>query len=71
MSDRARHEKQIDLLSTTFGGEFSRALRRLIQREPGLGFFTDEQVAQLRAEMIEAEWSRHQIVRRNRKLRAA
>ena len=49
-----------------------RALTRVINRNGGLAFFTDDQIAEIRAELIQREWSvTHAIRRRNRKLRAA
>jgi hypothetical protein len=72
MTSRARHEHQIKMLDTTFGLEFERALIRVsgTYRNP-LEFYTDEQIADIRAEMIEREWSRHKLNRENRKRRAA
>ena len=68
---RARHEHQIKLLSTTFGGEFYDALYRVIGRSRRLDWFTDEQIAEIRAAMVERDWSRHKLNRENRKRRAA
>lgn len=68
---RARHEHQIKLNSSTFGNEFDLALTRAMSRYTGLSFFTDEQIAEIRAEMIEREWFRHKINRENRKGRIA
>lgn len=69
---RNRHEHQIRLLDSTFGCEFDKALTRVVgRRNRALDFFTDEQIAEIRAEMIEREWSRHIHVRDNRKRRAA
>lgn len=72
MSRRAHHEKQIDRLDTRFGNEFDRALSRVIDRHGGLAFFTDDQIAEIRAEMIQREWDVPRRIRnRNRRLRAA
>lgn len=68
---RARHEHQINLNSSTFGNEFDLALTRAISRCAGLDWFTDEQIAEIRAEMIEREWFRHKLNRENRKERAS
>lgn len=68
---RARHEHQINLLNSTFGREFDKALDRVIVRHRGLSFFTDEQISEIRAEMIEREWFRHKLNRENRKRRSA
>lgn len=68
---RARHEYQIRLHDDRAGETFDRALNRVISRHGGLAFFADDQIAEIRAEMIQREWASHQIVRRARKLRAA
>lgn len=68
---RARHEHQIKLLNSTFGNEFNEALTRIIHRTRGLEWFTDEQIAEIRAVMIGRDWFRHEIKRENRKRRAA
>ncbi len=67
---RARHEHQIRLLDTYSGEEFEQALARVCQRHRGTFFFTDEQIAELREEMILANWQR-QSSRANRKNAAA
>lgn len=64
---RARHEHQIKLHDTTFGGEFDEALSRVISRNRGLRWFTDEQIAEIRDDMIAHEWHRHQFRRDQRK----
>ena len=64
---RARHEHQIKMLDSTFGREFERALVRVLEDRDGLNWFTDEQIAEIRAEMIEREWFRHKLNRENRK----
>lgn len=68
---RARHEHQIRLLSSTFGREFDNALRTVMNRSRGLSWFTDDQIADIRAEMIEHDWFRHKLNRENRKRRVA
>lgn len=68
---RDRHEHQIKLLNSTFGREFDKALDRVIVRHRGLSFFTAEQIAEIRAEMIEREWFCHKLNRENRKRRSA
>jgi len=66
---RARHEHQIKLNSYSLGGSntFDAALNRVMARWKGLDWFTDEQIAEIRAEMIESEWFRHKLNRENRK----
>ena len=64
---RARHEHQIKMNSSTFGNEFDDAVSRAMSRYAGLDWFTDEQIAEIRAEMIEREWFRHKLNRENRK----
>lgn len=70
---RARHEHQIKLNDYTLSERrtFDLALYGVMRRWRGLDWFTDEQIAEIRAEMIEREWSRHKINRENRKRRAA
>lgn len=66
---RARHEHQIKLNSYNLGGSntFDAALNRVMARWRGLDWFTDEQIAEIRAEMIGREWFRHKLNRENRK----
>lgn len=68
---RARHEHQIKLNSYSLGGgnTFDAALHRVSSRWRGLDWFTDEQIAEIRAEMIGREWFRHGLKRENRKAR--
>lgn len=68
---RDRHEHQIKMNSSTFGNEFERGLWNAIRSHRGLSFFTDEQVAEIRHEMIRQQWRRHKLNRENRKLRIA
>ncbi len=69
---RARYEAQIKHLDTWSGNELDRALFSVISRKPEpLDFFTDEQLAEIRAEMIKREWFRHKLNRENRKRRTA
>jgi hypothetical protein len=70
MDARTRHERQIKLLGGALSRQFDTALDRLI-RKHGMAFFTDEQIAELRAEMIGDDWFRHRLNRENRKRRAA
>lgn len=67
MNARARYEHQIKMLDTWAGSELDVAVHRVIARYRGLSFFTDEQIAEIRAEMIGREWFRHKINRENRK----
>ena len=71
MSARARHERQIERLDTTFGKGFDRALSRVLEDSDGLAWFADAQIADIRDEMIRADWFTHKINRENRKRRAA
>lgn len=72
MSRRAHHEKQIRFHDDWTGAEFDKALTRVINRHGGLGFFTDDQIAEIRADMIQREWDVPRRIRnRNRRLRAA
>jgi hypothetical protein len=64
---RARHEQQIKLNDSTFGGEFDRALSRILEDNAGLAWFTAKQIADLREEMLSSEWSRHKFRREQRK----
>ena len=66
MNDRARHEASIERLDSKFGGEFDKALHRVIMdhafsRGRFLAFFTDEQIAEIRADMVRMEWKSHQF----------
>lgn len=69
MSDRTRHEHQIKLndYHLSCGNTFNAALNRVMSRWRGLDWFTDEQVAEIREQMIRDEWFRHKIKRENRK----
>lgn len=71
MDLRVRYEHQIKHLDTWSGNEFDRALFSVIANHRGMDFFTTEQLAEIRAEMIRREWFRHKINRENRKRRAA
>lgn len=55
MPDRARFESQIKHYDTTFGGEFEDALTKCAFRN-GLSWFTDEQIEEIRAIMVQHEW---------------
>ena len=68
---RARNEASIRRLNTTFGREFDRALDRVISNHSGLSFWTDEQLEQIRAQMVADAWFSHRINRENRRRRAA
>ena len=68
MSDRAHSEHQIKLLETWSGREFENALSRVLLRYADhLDFYTDDQLAEIREQMIRDEWFRHKINRENRK----
>lgn len=71
MTRRTRDEASIRWLDTWSGQEFERALDRVCARYKGLSFFTDEQIAEIRAEMVSAAWFSHRLNRENRKRRAA
>ena len=72
MSRRAHHEKQIRFHDDWAGAEFDKALSRVISRHGGLAFFTDDQIAEIRSDLIQREWDVPRRIRnRNRKLRAA
>lgn len=67
--NRARHEHQIKHLDTWSGNEFDRALSRVILtkfRNP-LDFYTTEQLALIRDQMIRDAWFSHKLNRENRK----
>ncbi|MCA0318197.1 MAG: hypothetical protein LCH88_09025 [Proteobacteria bacterium] len=51
MTTRARQEKFICDHDTPSGREFDRALGRVISEHRGVSFFTDEQIAEITAEM--------------------
>lgn len=50
---------------------FDRALNRVIERHPGMSFYTDEQIEEIRKQMVEDEWFSHQIRRDNRRKKVA
>lgn len=56
-TDRTRFESQIKHYDTTFGGEFEDALTKCAFRN-GLSWFTDDQIADIRAVMVQSEWDR-------------
>lgn len=64
---RERHMHQIKLLDSTFGCEFDNALSRVMSHGGGLDWLTDEQVEEVRAEMIKDFWRQHQITRKHRR----
>ena len=64
---RARYEAQIKQLETWSGNEYAAALNRALANHRGMDFFTDEQLEEIRAEMIKREWFRHKLNRENRK----
>jgi hypothetical protein len=61
---RDRHEASIRRLNSTFGREFDNALSRVIGGR--LDFFTDDQIAKIRAEMVRKEADDRQFRRRQR-----
>jgi len=63
---REKLVRSIERNTTTFGHEFDRALGRLII-DQGMAFFTDEQLAAIRAEMVRRWLLRRQINRENRR----
>lgn len=68
MTSRARYEHQIKHLDTWSGNEFDRALSRVILRERNpLDFYTTEQLALIREQMIRDAWFSHKLNRENRK----
>lgn len=69
MSERDRHEHQVKLNSyhLSAGNTFDIALNKVMARWRGLEWFTDEQVAEIREQMIRDEWFRHKLNRENRK----
>lgn len=68
---RAKHETSIRWLDSTYGREFDRALDRVISRHRGLSFWTDEQIEEIRAQMVKDAWSSHRLNRENRRRRTA
>lgn len=68
---RSRHEHQIKINSYSLNGSstFDAALHRVMARWRGLDWFTDEQLAEIRAELIQREWWSHNLKRENRKRR--
>lgn len=64
---RSRYERQIKSFDSTFGGELEDAINSLAFRN-GLSWFTDDQIAEIRDHMIQAEWNRRV---RNNQFRAA
>lgn len=61
---RDRHEASIMRMDSKFGREFDKALSRVIGGR--LDFFTDDQIAQIRAEMVRKEADDRQFQRRQR-----
>ena len=61
---RDRHESQIKRLDDAFGAALEDAIGNLAFRN-GLSWFTDNQIAEIRDEMIITEW------KRNRRLMAS
>jgi hypothetical protein len=68
---RARDEASIRWLDTWTGREFERALDRVCGRYKGMDFWTDEQLAEIRAQMVQDAWFSHQINRQNRRRKVA
>lgn len=58
MNDRDRFERQIKNYTSHFGSEFEDALYNVIRGYGGLSFFTDDQIYEIRAEMVKEEWKR-------------
>lgn len=65
MSDRARFESQIKHYDTTFGNEFEDALTAVAFRN-GLSWFTDEQIAEIRDQIVKTEWDRRRRMNASR-----
>lgn len=66
--NRARYEHQIKHLDTWSGGEFDRALGRVISRYRNpLDFYTTDQLGEIRDQMIRDAWFQHKLNRENRK----
>jgi len=70
---RKRHEHQIKLASHVLGqgNTFDDALFRVASRWRGLDWFTDDQLAEIRAEMIHRRWYCRNLGRAIRKRRTA
>lgn len=65
---RARYEHQIKHLDTWSGNEFDRAETRVIGRYRNpLDFYTTEQLAEIREQMIRDAWFTHRLNRENRR----
>lgn len=62
MTSRARHEHQIKLTERLgyYNGAFEKALLAVIYQRgtPDLSWFTEDQIAEIRDEMISREWDR-------------
>lgn len=56
MNTRTRHENSIRRADPRLGGKFEDALMTLAAFRNGLDWFTDEQIADLRDELIRADW---------------
>lgn len=54
---RACFEAQIKHYETTFGTEFDDALTAIAFRN-GLSWFTDDQIAEIRDQIVKTEWDR-------------
>ena len=68
---RDRDEASIKRLDSYFGREFDNALSRVLGRYRGLSFYTDEQLAEIREQMVRDELFRRKLKWENRKRRAA
>lgn len=67
MTTRERQERFIRNYDSDSGREFDRALDRVIARNGGLSFFTDEQIEAITAEMVRKERWSHSLMIRNRR----
>jgi len=71
IDSRTRDEASIKRLNTTFGREFDKALDRVIERNRGLNFFTDDQLSEIRAEMVLEARDGQRRIRKYRETAAA
>lgn len=64
---RTRHERQIKRYNGIVAVSSYDDAVRILARKHGLSWFTDEQIADIRRELISQEWSRYRFYRDQRR----
>lgn len=64
---RARHENQIKRYNRIVAASSYDDAARIFAKKHGLSWFTDEQIADIRRELISQEWSRYRFYRDQRR----